>query len=334
MIATATHDTKRGEDARSRLLALSEMPEAWGEAWEQWSDLARPHITVIDGEAVPDANDQWMFFQAILGAWPLELLDGDEPGAIEDFRKRLDAYAEKALREGKRRSSWVNVDEAYEGAVHALFAKLVAPGSDFLTRMRPFARRLAHLGMIAGLGRTVLKATLPGLPDTYQGTEFWDFSFVDPDNRRPVDYPALARSLEEGGAVADLLAQWSDGRVKQATLARLLADRTERPAFYAEADYQAVLPTGEKADHVIAFTRSDATSGAGDLLVAVPRLVSGLVGDAVWSGAAFAGTHLPVAGEGAWTDLVTGDTVAATDGRIELDRLFARLPYAVLKRAG
>ncbi|KQP33356.1 4-alpha-glucanotransferase [Methylobacterium sp. Leaf102] len=332
MIATATHDTKRGEDARSRLLALSEMPGDWAEAWTTWRELAGPHLTTIDGEAVPDANDQWMFFQAILGAWPLELLDDDEPAAIEDFRTRLDAYSEKALREAKRRSSWVNVDESYEGAVHALFAKLVVPGSEFLARMRPFAKRLAHLGMIAGLGRTVLKATLPGLPDTYQGTEFWDFSFVDPDNRRPVDYPALARSLEQGGDVADLLAHWSDGRVKQATLARLLADRTERPAFYAEADYQVVVPTGGRAAHVIAFTRSDATSGAGDLLVAVPRLVSDLVGDAVWSGAGFAGTYLPVMAESAWIDLVTGETAEATDGRIELDRLFARLPYAVLKR--
>ncbi|NEU11746.1 malto-oligosyltrehalose synthase [Methylobacterium sp. BTF04] len=332
MIATATHDTKRGEDARSRLLALSEMPEDWARAWDMWSALAQPHLTTSDDEAVPDANDQWMFFQAILGAWPLELLDTDEAGAIEDFRKRLDAYSEKALREGKRRSSWVNVDEAYEGAVHALFAKLIVPGSEFLAQLRPFAKRLAHLGMIAGLGRTVLKATLPGLPDTYQGTEFWDFSFVDPDNRRPVNYQALARSLEEGGAVPDLLAQWTDGRVKQATLARLLTDRTERPGFYAVADYQAVVPDGALADHVIAFTRSDATVVQGDLLVAVPRLVSRLVGDAVWTGEAFAGTVLPVPADSAWIDLVTGEPVDGHDGRIELDRLFARLPYAVLKR--
>ena len=273
-----------------------------------------------------------MFFQAILGAWPLELLERDEPAAIEDFRKRLDAYAEKALRESKRRSSWVNVDEAYEGAVHALFAKLVAPGSAFLAQLRPFAKRLAHLGMIAGLGRTVLKATLPGLPDTYQGTEFWDFSFVDPDNRRPVDYPALTRALEEGAPAVDLLAHWPDGRVKQATLARLLADRAARPTFYADADYQALPATGPKAAHVIAFTRSDATTGEGDLVVAVPRLVAGFVGEAVWSSEAYVGTSLPVTPGTAWTDLVTGDEVVTEDGRIELGQAFARLPYVVLKR--
>ncbi|GJE53626.1 MULTISPECIES: malto-oligosyltrehalose synthase [Methylobacterium] len=332
MITTATHDTKRGEDARSRQLALSELPEEWARAWDAWRRAATPHLATIEDEPAPDRNDQWMFLQAILGAWPLELLDGDDAGAIEDFRKRLDAYAEKALREAKRFSSWVNVDEAYEGAVHALFAKLIAPGSDFLARTRPFAKRLAHLGMIAGLGRTVLKATLPGIPDIYQGTEFWDFSFVDPDNRRPVDYGARAGALSEQGAPAELLAHWTDGRVKQATLTKLLADRADRPAFYADAGYQAVAASGEHADHVVAFLRSENGGGEGDLLVAVPRLVARLVGDTVWSAEAFGGTHLPVAEGSRWTDIVGGASHASENGRLDLGTLFDALPYAVLKR--
>ncbi|UMY19180.1 malto-oligosyltrehalose synthase [Methylobacterium organophilum] len=332
MIATATHDTKRGEDARSRQLALSELPEDWARAWDIWRETAGPHLSTHDDEPAPDANDQWMFLQAILGAWPLELLEQDDAAAIEDFRKRLDAYAEKALREGKRRSSWVNVDEAYEGAVHALFARIVAPGSDFLARMRPFARRLAHLGMIAGLGRTVLKATLPGIPDTYQGTEFWDFSFVDPDNRRPVDYAARATALEAGSSPADLIGTWWDGRVKQATLARLLADRAAHPSFYADADYQPLEAKGERAENVVAFIRSDAVSGTGDLIVAVPRLVAGLAKEGIpWSGAAFAGTALSVDEGSHWRDLAGGE-VGAEDGRLDLGALFARLPYAVLRR--
>ena len=334
MITTATHDTKRGEDARTRLLALSELPEEWAQAWGLWCEIAGPYITAIDDEAVPDANDQWMFFQAILGAWPLELLERDDPAAIDDFRARLNAYSEKALREGKRRSSWVNVDEAYEGAVKALFAKLIAPGSAFLDRMRPFARRLALLGMIASLGRTALKCTLPGLPDIYQGTEAWDFSFVDPDNRRPVDYPTLSRALEESGSVSDLLGSWSDGRVKQASLARLLADRAQRSSFYADADYLAAPATGPMAGHVLAFTRSDSTTGEGDLLVAVPRLVASLVGEGGWSGAGFAGTALALSEESRWTDLVTGAEMTVSDGRLDVGQLFAQLPYAVLKRIG
>jgi (1->4)-alpha-D-glucan 1-alpha-D-glucosylmutase len=273
-----------------------------------------------------------MFLQAILGAWPIELLERDDAAAIEDFRARLTAYSEKALREGKRRSSWVNVDEAYEGAVRSLFEGLIAPGSAFLAKLRPFAQRLAHLGMIGSLGRTVLKATLPGLPDTYQGTEFWDFSFVDPDNRRPVDYGARSQALEADGPAADLLSHWPDGRVKQATLAALLGDRSERPAFYAEAGYQPVAARGACAGHVIAFTRSDAMTETGDLLVAVPRLVSQMVRDGRWSGVAFAGTELDLPEESLWRDIVTG--AAYEGGPVDLGHLFGRLPYAVLRRTG
>ncbi|MER2266314.1 malto-oligosyltrehalose synthase [Methylobacterium oxalidis] len=330
MITTATHDTKRGEDARTRLLALSEMPEDWARAWDLWRETAGPHLANLDDEPAPDLNDQWMFLQAILGAWPIELLERDEPAVIEEFRKRLTAYAEKAMREGKRRSSWVNVDEGYEGAVRALFEAIVAPGSAFLGKLRPFARRLAHLGMITGLGRTVLKATLPGLPDTYQGTEFWDFSFVDPDNRRPVDYAALTQALEAGEPAAALLPYWQDGRVKQAVLAGLLRDRAERASFYAEASYEPVAVSGARADHVIAFTRSDGTSDPGELLVALPRLVSRLTGEGVWNAEAFAGTGLAPSGGGAWQDLLTGERHEGD--RLDLGRLFAHLPCAVLRR--
>ncbi|MFD0938933.1 malto-oligosyltrehalose synthase, partial [Methylobacterium trifolii] len=328
MIATATHDTKRGEDARTRLLALSEMPEDWARAWDLWRAAAGPHLARIDGAPAPDANDQWMFFQAILGAWPLELLERDDPEAVKDFRERLIAYGEKAMREGKRRSSWVNVDEAYEGAVRKLFEAIVAPGSAFLDTLRPFARRLAHLGMVTSLGRTVLKCTLPGLPDTYQGTEFWDFSFVDPDNRRPVDYAALDGALAEQGRPADLLARWQDGRIKQATLAALQAERAERPIFFADADYEVVPVQGARADHAIAFLRAD--PGGDDLVVAVPRLVSRLIGEGVWSAEAFEGTTADLPLGAGWRDLVTGAVYEG--GPTDLGRLFRQLPYAVLKR--
>lgn len=331
MITTATHDTKRGEDARTRLIALSEMPDAWARAWDLWRATAGPHLATIDDEPAPDANDQWMFFQAILGAWPLELLEQDDAAGIEDFRERLIAYGEKAMREGKRRSSWVNVDEAYEGAVKRLFEAIVAPGSDFLRELRPFAQRLAHLGMLTSLGRTVLKATLPGLPDTYQGTEFWDFSFVDPDNRRPVDYPALARALEEERPASELLGTWWDGRVKQAVLAKLLAERAERAGFYADADYRALPAEGAKVAHVLAFQRADGAGGGDDLVVAVPRLVAKLVPDGqVWSGEGFAGTVLDLGAGTRWRDLVTGEIRAG--GQADCAELFRHLPFAVLRR--
>ncbi|GJD53539.1 hypothetical protein OPKNFCMD_6316 [Methylobacterium crusticola] len=336
MITTATHDTKRGEDARTRLLALSELPEAWQAEWERWSRLAGPHLSEVEGETAPDANDQWMFLQAILGAWPLELLEDDpDPGAVTAFRARLGAYAEKAMREGKRRSSWVNVDEAYEGAVARLFDALVAPGSAFLAEFRPFARALARAGMVTGLARTVLKCTLPGLPDIYQGTEFWDFSFVDPDNRRPVDYDERERALADEADLDALLAAWPDGRIKQRVLARLLADRAAWPGFYAEADYAPVAADGEGAGEVVAYLRQDATAGseAGDLLVVVPRRVAGRAGDPGRLAEAFAATTLPVPDGSLWRDLVTGEELRPEGGRLRVDRLFRRLPLAVLRQA-
>ncbi len=195
--------------------------------------------------------------------------------------------------------------------------------------------------MVTGLARSALKCTLPGLPDIYQGTEFWDFSFVDPDNRRPVDYAEREAALGQDTALEDLLAAWPDGRIKQRVLARLLADRAAHPGFYAEADYVPVAAEGEGATRVVAFLRQDATAGseAGDLLVAVPRHVADnpaddLAGEDGRSVAgAFAGTVLPVPEGSVWRDLVTGDEVRAEGRHVSVDRLFARLPLAVLRRS-
>ncbi|MFE1602805.1 malto-oligosyltrehalose synthase [Methylobacterium sp. ID0610] len=327
-ITTATHDTKRGEDARARLLALSAMPDLWRAEWARWREIAEPHLSEVEGEPAPDANDQWMFLQAILGAWPLELLDDlSDAAAVEDFRKRLGTYAEKALRESKRWSSWVNVDEAYESAVARLFDVLIAPDSEFLRAFRPFARRLAEAGMVTGLARTVLKCTLPGLPDTYQGTEFWDFSFVDPDNRRPVDYAARERALTEDGPVEAMLVGWPDGRIKQMVLARLLADRAAEPAFYAAADYNPVEAEGDGAGRILAFLRADPAAG-GELLVVVPRQNA----DVARVGEAFADTALPVPEGSRWRDLITGEELGEEGGRLSVERLFRRLPVAALRR--
>ena len=336
MLATATHDTKRGEDTRARLLPLSQMPEWTAEAWALWQDVAPRHLGEGEEGAEPDANDQYMLLQAILGAWPLELMEHDDPATIAEFRGRLDGFVEKALREAKRHSSWVDVDEGYEGATHALVAALVAPNSAFLAKFRPLARRLAGLGLVAGLARTALKCSLPGLPDTYQGTEFWDFSFVDPDNRRPVDYAARAAALDDRADAGALVATWWDGRIKQRVLARLLADRAAEPGFYAEAGYEPVAAEGPRAGSLIAFRRAARLPGtqAGDLLVAVPRLVADLIPEtddpvrALAEG--FSGTRLPA--EGRWRDLVTGREHEAGAGGLAIPDLFAALPVAVLRR--
>ena len=198
MIATATHDTKRGEDARARLIALSEMPEAWAAALDLWRVAAEPHLAAHDGTAAPDANDRYMLLQTLLGAWPMELLDGATEAGVAAFRERMEGYVVKALREAKRHTSWVNVDEAYEAAALGLVRSVLA-ARKLLSERLPPARAPARVSRHAQRPR----ADRPEMHASrraghYQGTEFWDLSLVDPDNRRPVDYDARAHGLASG----------------------------------------------------------------------------------------------------------------------------------------
>ena len=328
MIATATHDTKRGEDARARIAALSERPDSWEAALAKWREIAPAGLTEVDGTTAPDANDQYILLQALLGSWPMELLERDDPGVLDAFRSRVDGFVEKALREAKRHTSWVNNNEPYESAAKALVGFCLAPGSAFLAAFRPLARDLARAGMLNGLARTVLKATLPGVPDIYQGTAFWDLAMVDPDNRRPVDYAARASALEAGGDPAELIGVWQDGRVKQAILHALLADRAASPTLYAEGDYRPLSGTGERADRVVAFAR---TSGAEEMISAVARFSATPGADTAWSAADWTDTLLPVAA-GRWRDILTGRDLESGPAGVSAGELFAGLPVAVLRR--
>ncbi|MFL5231575.1 MAG: malto-oligosyltrehalose synthase [Microvirga sp.] len=330
MTATATHDTKRGEDARARLLALSEMPEAWAAAVERFDALTEPLLVDLEEVRAPDPNDRYLLLQSLLGAWPNDLLGGaPDPAAIEGFRERIAEYARKALREAKRHTSWVNVGEAYEEATDAIIRALVSPDSAFLRDFEPLARRLAHAGMVTGLARTVLKCTLPGIPDIYQGTELWDLSLVDPDNRRPVDYASRAAALEDGADLPALLRSWPDGRIKQQVIARLLADRAAAPQLYAEGGYEPLAAQGERSRNVIAFRRSRA---GGDLIVVVPRLIAGAAsGGSLPVGGEFWGDTALRASAGARREILTGSTLRCGEGGLPLRELFSALPIAVLR---
>ncbi|KLK91787.1 bifunctional 4-alpha-glucanotransferase/malto-oligosyltrehalose synthase [Microvirga vignae] len=330
MIATATHDTKRGEDARARLLALSEMPEQWEEAVSLWRESISPRLSDINGSPAPDANDQVILLQALLGAWPLELLDGDDNQQLAFFHERMKGYVTKALREAKRQTSWVSPDTEYEEAALSVLQAVLDPRSGVLDRLRPLARRISVLGMLNGLSRTILKMTLPGVPDIYQGTEFWDFSLVDPDNRRPVDYDARAQALAETPSLEALLSEWQGGHVKQYILARLLQDRASAPSLYADGDYQAISVEGEHASHVIAFMRQH---GDDKRAVIVPRLWNSLISTdhlkvdpASWSGL---GLALP---SGQWSNVITYQTSTIMTGGLILGELLSSFPFAVLKQ--
>ena len=336
MLATATHDMKRGEDVRARLAVLSEVPDQWRRVLARWSRLNRKHRGIVS------PLDEYLIYQTILGAWPVELLTAElDEASLAAFTERVTVYAIKAAREAKLRTSWTNADPQYEPAldefVHAILDMRRSPA--FLESLRVAARSLAATGMTNGLAQAVLKATAPGVPDTYQGTELWDLSLVDPDNRRPVDFGLRAAALRalddalEGGipreAVArDLLAAWPDGRIKLYVLATLLRRRAAG-AWPADA-YAPVPAAGERAEHVVAFRR-------GSALVVVPRLPRTLSGEAPPLGDVWGDTELrlPADAPAEYRDLLTGRAVRThdRDGRaaMRLADALAVVPVAVLE---
>jgi (1->4)-alpha-D-glucan 1-alpha-D-glucosylmutase len=326
LIATATHDTKRGEDARGRLLALSEMPEAWARLIEMVERAVLERYTERDPI---DANDRYMLLQAVIGALPLEVLQNNlAPEEIESFRERLHTYVQKALREAKRLTSWVNPDEAYEERARDFIALLLDPTSAPWGAIVPLAQELSARGMLNGLTRTILKSTLPGVPDFFQGTEFWDFSLVDPDNRRPVDYAAREAALAASGELADLIRCWPDGRVKQRVIAILLADRAASPELYSDGTFEPIALRGAEAPRLVSFIRRRQDEM---LLVAAPRLLHRQlreldlpVGETGWRD-----TRLSVPA-GRWRNLLTGSAFIS-DGEVAASELLSDLPFAVAR---
>ncbi len=325
MIATATHDTKRGEDGRARLLALTGLAGSWAGHVRLWRSLA---AELAPEPARPDGPDRYFILQQLLAAWPFELLDEDDPAVLEDFRARMQGWVEKALREAKRHTSWTNPQEAYEAAAKELIARCLAPGSRFLEAFRPLAAELAERGMVKSLARTVLKLTVPGVPDFYQGTEFWDLSLVDPDNRRAVDYDARERALDDETPIEALLANWRDGRVKQRIVTRLLADRAGSPRLYEGGDYRPVAARGARAGDLLAFARE---RGSEALMVVTARLDA--LDTGAWTmpvGARWAGVTVPVA-PGPWRDILTGRRFTVGP-EVEASDLLELLPVAVLRK--
>ena len=255
LLATATHDHKRGEDTRVRLAVLSELPEEWEAALARWMRLNAPLKRDLNGPA-PDAADEIMLYQMLVAAWPIGLQPEDREG-VGALVERLQGWQEKALREGKRKSGWAAPDEAYEQACQSFLVQMLEPerATHLAQDVAGFAARIAPAGALNGLAQTLLRLTSPGVPDLYQGTEFWDLSLVDPDNRRPVDFPARERALEDLHPAAELLAHWQDGRVKQAVIARALTFRAGSGALFARGAYQKLTIDGPLKDHALAFAR-------------------------------------------------------------------------------
>ncbi|MDP9692265.1 UNVERIFIED_ORG: (1-_4)-alpha-D-glucan 1-alpha-D-glucosylmutase [Pseudomonas mohnii] len=253
LLATATHDHKRGEDTRARLSVLSERSQWYVEQIGLWHALARP---LRDDEQMPSAGDELILYQALLGSWPLDLRT-DDPAALEDYAQRICQWQRKALREAKLQSSWSAPNEAYEQASENFTRRLLlSPEGDLLrTALGKAARTIALPGALNGLAQTLLRMTVPGVPDLYQGNDFWDFTLVDPDNRRPVDYASRQQALQQPLDLPDLSEHWRDGRIKQALIARTLTTRAEYAELFRRGTYQPLEVIGSQANRVLGFVR-------------------------------------------------------------------------------
>lgn len=310
MTATATHDTKRGEDARARIMAIAEIAGEWTAAVARWKTMNAPHV-VSDGVfRSPSATFEYMLYQTLVGAWQPE-----DPA----FADRLQAYALKAAREGKEETSWLNPNARYEDGLAEFIRRILdrSASGEFIESFEAIARRTALLGALNSLGQITLKAMLPGIPDFYQGTERWDFSMVDPDNRRPVDYGACSSALAtlENPDWVDLARHWPDGRVKLAWTRELLRIRSQLPELFARGDYVPLEVDGRDRDHVIAFARR---AGKQVVVVAVARWFAPLTD-----------------GGRSWPDMkaLQGDVDLAElpsgPRKVRLSDLFGTLPVAV-----
>jgi (1->4)-alpha-D-glucan 1-alpha-D-glucosylmutase len=253
LLATATHDHKRGEDARMRLAVLSDDAERWSETAARWMALNAALRPIAGGSPAPDPVDELMVYQTLVGAWPLGgLASADQ---LHEFRDRIAQWWLKALREAKRHSNWIAHNAAYEDACTAFLRAILDNSSPFRTELQTFVDSIAAAAALAGLVQTFLRLTTPGVPDLYQGCEFWDFSLVDPDNRRPVDYAARIGALDGEADWPDLARGWRDGRIKLRLAAHLLALRAADPELFSEGSYHPLPVEGARKDHVLAFAR-------------------------------------------------------------------------------
>ena len=344
--STATHDAKRGEDVRTRIDVISEFPGAWARAFARWSRFNNSKKREVDERLAPDTNDEYFIYQTLLGTWPLEdfddAVDGNET-LRTTYVERIEAYLRKSMREAKVHSSWANPNLDYEEATLTFTRRILdrSTKSLFLTDFLPLAGKVALIGAFSSLSQTVLKFTAPGVPDLYQGSELWDYSLVDPDNRRAVDYEKrieILTALREESATRDadafageLLAAWPDGKIKMYLIWKLLGLRQAHRDTFLEGGYLPLEASGEFAEHVCAFARDR-------VIVIVPRLLGTMMGALLQPplGELWGDTHVTLPDTYAYRNIFTGARIEPTDStsgpQIGLAEIFARLPVAVLEQ--
>lgn len=348
--ATATHDTKRGEDVRARLNVLSELPDEWRRGLRRWSKLNHKKKQLADSEPAPGLNEEYFFYQTLIGAWPFGAIG---PAEYQRFCSRIQDYIDKALKEAKVHTSWITQSHSYEEAVHRFIEAVLdrSGPNPFLDDLLAFQEKIAEYGIYNSLSQLLIKIAAPGIPDFYQGSELWDFRLVDPDNRQPVDYEMRSRLMAEMEAVfnrpaeefrqkfaQELVAQRRDGRIKLYLTRSALLYRRERAPLFLEGNYLPLEGVGEKKEHLCAFARTwqDQT-----VIIVVPRLMTGLIPDpktpplgrAVWGDTSI---RLPPEFRSeAYSNILTGACLVPekVDNRpaLPLASLFGAFPVALLE---
>ena len=353
MLATTTHDTKRSEDVRARINVLSEIPAEWEQRVRRWSRLNRSARGEIGGQPAPTRNDEYLLYQTLIGAWPHEPREGGRTTTDDaaGFAQRIEEYMVKAVREAKEMSSWANPNTDYEGATRNFVRRILdqSQQNPFLDDLLPFQQRVARIGALNSLSQAVLKLSVPGIPDLYQGCETWNLRLVDPDNRAPVDFEWLRETL------VGLSSEWEDDplglppqrspvpmddlddRMKQFVTWRLLSLRRAFPELFLEGDYRPLEVIGSKAENLCAFEREYCGRV---LIVVVPRLIGHLnqqsrndgLDTSVWRGTKLMGSIAQ--GDRRLTNLLTGEDVVSERQRagnaFDIEKLFSRLPIAVV----
>ncbi|CAN5406734.1 malto-oligosyltrehalose synthase [soil metagenome] len=323
----STHDTKRGEDVRARINVLSEIPDEWAEHVNRWQTLNECHRTTLDeSNAVPDRNEEYLLYQTLLGIWTVE---GDTP--TPEFVSRVREYMVKAVQEGKVHTSWINPDAEYLQAVTTFIDRILNPklSREFLSVFTAFVRSIRIPGFLNSLSQTLLQCTAPGIPDLYQGTEYWCFTLVDPDNRQPVDFDARQRWLSEivgGHYCIGVTVALDDPRLKLLVTAKALRFRRDHSELFASGDFRPLKALGPAAEHVFAFLR---TYESQVCLVVVPRLTAQMPAatDAAWQE-----TRLALPQEcrrRSWQDVLANRSWTEQDGSVTLATVFAKLPLAL-----
>jgi (1->4)-alpha-D-glucan 1-alpha-D-glucosylmutase len=338
MNASTSHDTKRSEDIRARINVLSEIPAEWQAHLSRWSKWNAKHKKLLDGQLVPDRNEEVLLYQTLLGVW---LTDDQE---CDKLMERLQAYAIKATREAMVHTQWTRPNVAHENALKRFITSVVKYGNDsaFVRDLREFQERIAYHGMINGLSQTLLKITCPGIPDFYQGSELWDLRLVDPDNRQPVDFSKrtamLARIKKEAGQdlsafAGEVTRNWRDGRVKLYLIWKALTFRREHADFFSRADFIPLACAGDRRDNVAAFARRYKREW---MLAVVPRWLARAASEndlagskAFWNDTQF---RLPRAAPCCWRNVFTNEDVStdARRGMLAVGQVLGHFPVALL----